>query len=137
MTGRVGTLLARLGLNRAEKAARKRDLDAAQRLFLHCAQGALSEAVSGREDGPRDPRVALYEQIEARLADAGVSAVAELPQAVVAELALHERAVLSGEQAFADFLESLASEDREYALHLRETWEADGARFEAARRPPP
>ena len=51
MPGTISDILGRLGLDRQSKVARKRDLDAAQRLFLQCAQGALGEAGRGERTG--------------------------------------------------------------------------------------
>ncbi len=131
MSKLVSDFLGRIGLNRSEKIARTRDLDAAQRLFLHCAQGALREAGVGKRSEARDPRASLYEKIEARLADAGVTAVAELPEIEVAELALQERAIMAGDEEFEALLVSLADEDRDYARHVRSTWEEEAERFRA------
>ena len=132
MSDRIGTILHRLGLDRQGKARRKRDLDAAQRLFMHCAQGALREAGRKGADGVRDPRAKLYEQIEARLAAAGVGAVSDLPEAEVAELAFQEQAILSSDAVFDAFLSGLDNDDRAYARHMRETWLKEAVAFRDA-----
>ena len=136
MPGTINDILGRLGLDRQSKVARKRDLDAAQRLFLQCAQGALGEAGRGAATKPRDPRAALYEQIEARLQAAGVTAISDLPENDVAEFAFQERAVLSGEGLFDEFVSGLSNEDRAFARHLRESWQRDLAAFRSAKPEP-
>ncbi|MDU8945683.1 hypothetical protein [Ovoidimarina sediminis] len=134
MPGTIRDILGRLGLDRQGKAARTRDLDAAQQWFLHCAQGALGEAGQAAKDGgPRDPRSVAYEKIEARLAAAGVGAIADLPEGEVSELAFQERAILSGEAGFETFLATLSNDDRAYARHLREAWEKEVRAFGNAR----
>ena len=133
MPGTINYILGRLGLDRQSKVARKRDLDAAQRLFLQCAQGALGEAGSGNATKPRDPRAALYEKIESRLQAAGVAATSDLPETDVAQFAFQERAVLSGDALFDEFVSSLSNDDRAFARHLRETWQRDLAAFRSAK----